>query len=91
MKQLFLIRHAKSDWSSSVSDYYRPLNKRGLRDAPKVGKRIHGLFGCPDIIISSGAKRAFRTAELFAKELEFDVKKNSPKRSAISRFNTRNH
>ena len=75
MKQLFLIRHAKSDWSTSVSDYYRPLNKRGLLDAPKMGKRIHGLFGCPDIIISSGAKRAFRTAELFAKELEFDVKK----------------
>ena len=39
-----------------------------------MGKRIHGLFGCPDIIISSGAKRAFHTAELFAKELEFDVK-----------------
>lgn len=75
MKQLFLIRHAKSDWSSSVSDYYRPLNKRGLLDAPKMGKRFHGLFGCPDIIISSGAKRAFHTAELFAKELEFDVKK----------------
>ena len=75
MKQLFLIRHAKSDWSTSVSDYYRPLNKRGLLDAPKMGKRFHGLFGCPDIIISSGAKRAFHTAELFAKELEFDVKK----------------
>ena len=71
MKQLFLIRHAKSDWSTSLSDYYRPLNKRGLRDAPKMGKRVHGLFGCPDIIISSGAKRAFHTAELFAKELEF--------------------
>ena len=74
MKQLFLIRHAKSDWSTSLSDYYRPLNKRGLQDAPKMGKRIHGLFGSPDIIISSGAKRAFHTAELFAKELEFDVK-----------------
>ena len=75
MKQLFLIRHAKSDWSTRLFDYYRPLNKRGLGDAPKMGKRIHGLFGCPDIIISSGAKRAFHTAELFAKELEFDVKK----------------
>ena len=40
-----------------------------------MGKRIHCLFGSPDIIISSGAKRAFHTAELFAKELEFDVKK----------------
>ena len=75
MKQLFLIRHAKSDWSTRLSDYYRPLNNRGLGDAPKMGKRIHGLFGCPDIIISSGAKRAFHTAELFAKELGFDVKK----------------
>ena len=75
MKQLFLIRHAKSDWSTSLSDYYRPLNKRGLQDAPKMGKRIHCLFGSPDIIISSGAKRAFNTSELFAKELEFDVKK----------------
>ena len=34
-----------------------------------MGKRIHGLFGCPDIIISSGAKRAFHTAELFAKDV----------------------
>ena len=39
-----------------------------------MGKRIHGLFGSPDIILSSGAKRALNTAELFAKELEFDVK-----------------
>ena len=74
MKQLFLIRHAKSDWSASLSDYLRPLNQRGLLDAPKMGKRIHGLFGSPDIILSSGAKRALNTAELFAKELEFDVK-----------------
>ncbi len=75
MKQLFLIRHAKSDWSTSLSDYYRPLNKRGLTDAPKMGKRIHGLFGNPDVIISSGAKRAFHTAELFVQELDFDIKK----------------
>ena len=74
MKQLFLIRHAKSDWSTRLSDYYRPLNKRGLGDAQKMGKRIHGLFGCPDIIISSGAKRALHTAELFAKEFEFNAK-----------------
>tara|TARA_B100000674_G_scaffold491344_1_gene509080 strand:- start:57 stop:548 length:492 start_codon:yes stop_codon:yes gene_type:complete len=72
LKKLFLIRHAKSDWSTNLSDYYRPLNSRGLNDSPKMGKRIQILYGTPDIIISSGAKRALETAQLFSKELKYD-------------------
>ena len=38
MKTLYLNRHAKSSWSdSSLDDIDRPLNKRGLRDAPLMG------------------------------------------------------
>ena len=73
MNKLFLIRHAKSDWSINLSDYYRPLNSRGLNDSPKMGKRIQILYGTPDIIVSSGAKRALQTAQLFSKELKYDA------------------
>lgn len=38
MKELYLLRHAKSDWDDdSISDHERPLNKRGFRDAPAMG------------------------------------------------------
>jgi phosphohistidine phosphatase len=66
LKQLSLVRHAKSDWNNQLSDYYRPLNKRGVRDAPLMGKRLFDFYGKPDLIISSGAKRAISTAEYFS-------------------------
>jgi phosphohistidine phosphatase len=41
MKTLFLIRHAKSDWNdASLSDFDRPLNERGKRDAPVMAHRL---------------------------------------------------
>ena len=41
MKKLFLIRHAKSDWSdNTLKDFDRGLNARGLKDAPFIGKFI---------------------------------------------------
>jgi len=38
MKKITLIRHAKSDWNNNFSDFDRPLNNRGLRDAPFMSK-----------------------------------------------------
>src|SRR5687767_5892702 len=76
MKTLYLIRHAKSSWEEEgLSDKQRPLKKRGLNDAELMGKvlRKHGIK--PKQIISSPAKRAFDTAEIIAKQLEFDKKK----------------
>lgn len=64
MKQLTLVRHAKSSWKDpSLNDFDRPLNKRGQKDLPAMSARIdeHGLQ--PDLIISSAAKRALTTAE----------------------------
>lgn len=68
MKTLLLIRHAKSDWSMPVmGDFYRALNERGLRDAPIMAERLLARDIPIDAFISSTAKRAFMTAEFFAR------------------------
>jgi len=68
MKKLFLIRHAKSSWSDpSVSDFHRKLNKRGKRDAPFMAEKLAARDNTlPDIVISSPAKRAKKTARFMA-------------------------
>ena len=71
-KLLYLVRHAKSSWSdASLSDAQRPLNKRGRRSAPEMGRRMVAQGHRPDLIISSPAKRARMTSKRIAKELEF--------------------
>ena len=71
-KILYLVRHAKSSWSdASLSDMQRPLNKRGRRSAPEMGRRMVAQGHRPDLIISSPAKRARMTAKRIAKELGF--------------------
>lgn len=70
MLQLTLIRHAKSSWDEAgLRDFDRPLNARGQRDAPKMGKLIgtHGLVF--DQIVASPALRAISTARLIAEQL----------------------
>lgn len=71
MKQLTLIRHAKSSWSNvSVGDFERPLSARGLRDAPRMGAHLRELPLPPvSRMISSPALRARTTTDLIAKEL----------------------
>jgi phosphohistidine phosphatase len=72
MKRLYLLRHAKSSWDDdSLSDVERPLNKRGLRDAPMMGKRFRARGFLPDHIVSSGAVRAEATARAVARELGY--------------------
>lgn len=73
MKTLLLLRHAKSSWDNNhLADYDRPLNDRGRRDAPQMGKLLRKLDLVPDLIISSAAKRAAKTAEALAKATSFD-------------------
>jgi phosphohistidine phosphatase len=75
MKRLFLIRHAKSSWDdTALPDKDRPLNDRGRRDAPKMGKRLAKRDVKPDLILSSPARRALTTAEVIAKKLEYKLK-----------------
>jgi len=72
-KLLYLVRHAKSSWSDpSLSDRDRPLNKRGRRSAPDMGRRLAAQDHLPDLIISSPAKRAYSTARKIARELGYD-------------------
>ena len=76
MKTLVLIRHAKSSWDdASISDADRPLNDRGKRDAPAMAKRLIKAGIAIDRFVSSPAKRARQTAELFAHEYEIKEKK----------------
>ncbi len=73
MKTLVLIRHAKSSWKNDkLKDMERPLKKRGLNDAPLMGKVLKNLQVIPDVIISSPATRAMETAKLIAKEYNMD-------------------
>ena len=68
MKTLLLIRHAKSSWDdASISDFDRPLNDRGKKDAPLMAERLYERGIKIDAFITSPAKRAKRTAEQFAK------------------------
>jgi len=70
MKELFLVRHAKSSWDDpSLSDFDRPLNDRGLYDAPLIANELKKRNIEPDCIISSPANRAKTTAKIIAKTL----------------------
>ena len=64
MKNLLLMRHAKSSWNDpSLPDHQRPLNKRGKRDAPRMGKHLQAQGIFLDAILCSTALRARETAE----------------------------
>ncbi len=73
MKIIYLLRHAKSSWDDdSLSDFERPLNKRGLRTAPFMGELMARRGYVPSLIVSSPAKRAAATAELVKESAGFD-------------------
>lgn len=66
MKQLLIIRHAKSNWDNILhSDFERALNDRGHHDAPMMAKKILDRQIQIDAFVSSPAKRAFTTAAYF--------------------------
>ncbi len=65
MKQLYLFRHAKSDWRAAYdSDHARPLSKRGVRSAGLMGRFLNRLGLEPDLALTSTAVRARHTTEL---------------------------
>lgn len=69
MKTLLVLRHAKSSWDHpNLSDHDRPLNGRGEKDAPRMGKLLKKRQLVPDLIISSTALRAKQTAEAVAEQ-----------------------
>ena len=75
MKNLYLIRHAKSDWTDeSKSDFDRGLNKRGEKAILTMAKALKEKKIMPDLILSSSAKRAKLTAKGLAKEIGYSGK-----------------
>ena len=73
MRDLFIIRHAKSDWSFDVSDFDRPLNTRGFTDAAAIAEQLDNYLVKPHLLVSSPAKRAITTAQLFAGQLKIPI------------------
>lgn len=74
MKTIVFIRHGKSDWDQAeLTDFERPLNKRGLRDAPFMGNLLKSKGINPNIIISSPAVRAKTTAMLISEALDYPI------------------
>ena len=70
-----MLRHAKSSWKEQdLPDHDRPLNKRGKNDAPRMGKLLKEEDLIPDLIMSSTAVRAKKTAELVAKACKYKGK-----------------
>lgn len=75
MKTVLILRHAKSSWNHpELSDYDRPLNSRGKRDAPRMGKHLRQEGLIPDRILTSSAKRARKTANKVAKSCGYTGK-----------------
>lgn len=75
MKTLILVRHAKSSHSFGVSsDFDRPLNERGFREASEMGKKLFKKNTRIDQFVSSPATRAKTTAELFVTEYDRKLK-----------------
>ena len=73
MKTLLILRHAKSSWKHpELADHDRPLNKRGKRDAPRMGQLLKQEKLVPELILSSSAKRALRTAEAVAQSSGYE-------------------
>ncbi|MDA0747361.1 MAG: histidine phosphatase family protein [bacterium] len=75
MKRLYLVRHAKSSWGEpGQTDFERSLDERGKRDAPMMGKRLQARGVLPELIVSSPAKRAIKTARVIAEEIGYPAK-----------------
>lgn len=85
MKKLVLVRHAKSSWDDpGAADFDRKLNKRGKRDAPFMAEKLAEKGVRADLIISSPAKRARKTAIQMAKGIGYNPEKIQFEDSAYS-------
>ncbi|HXH99966.1 MAG TPA: histidine phosphatase family protein [Sphingobacteriaceae bacterium] len=76
MKTLLIVRHAKSDWDDpKLSDFQRPLNSRGHKNAPEMAHRLLRKKIVPQQIVSSPANRAITTAAYFSEA--FGIEKSA--------------
>ena len=78
MKKIYFIRHAKSSWNEAgLSDFERTLNKRGKKDVPFMASRLKSFNVMPDLVLSSSAKRAKKTAQMICETIGYDKDKLS--------------
>lgn len=73
MKQLLIMRHAKSDWATGRADHERPLNGRGRAAADAMGAHLTAIGQAPDHVITSSAVRAHTTASRAAAAGRWDA------------------
>ena len=70
MKRLTLMRHGNAQWKDpQISDFDRPLNRRGHSEAEAMGRRLLELQLVPTILLTSNARRAIQTADIIARAL----------------------
>lgn len=75
-RELYILRHAKSDWDSGAKlDSERPLNKRGRKDAPRIGVWMREHYLYPGLVLCSTAVRARETLEAVVQELELQTER----------------
>lgn len=72
-RHLLVVRHAKSDWTAGAADIDRPLNGRGLRDAPAIGRWIREQGLAVDAAVVSPAARTRATWALLAEGAELQL------------------
>ena len=75
MKELILLRHAKSSWEYNVEDRNRPLSNRGIERIVETSKNNHDTFKNPHRIFSSPANRALHTATIMMRESDISFNK----------------
>jgi len=68
LRELILVRHAKSDWRDDTEDFDRPLSTKGKKNAAKIGKWLHENGLTPDHILVSPSKRTLQTFKRFCTE-----------------------
>lgn len=85
MKILLLLRHGKSSWDDpALRDFDRPLKKRGIKTALRIGKFMREREVRPDLVLCSPVKRAAQTAELTWKSAHLDCPLATRKRRPLS-------
>lgn len=77
MKNLYIIRHAKSSWEFPVSDDLRPLNQRGIQDAHLIGEALEDYIDKPIDVYISASKRTHETYEIIKTFINQNIKSES--------------
>lgn len=73
MKNLIIVRHAKSSWNAPLKDIDRPLSQKGINDAHMAAANCIQFLPSTYVMISSAAKRASETAIIFAQNILYPI------------------